>query len=122
VLYALYQWGQKCSKQAILFAFYRFAFTVVFNLTGPNVIKRSSAMIMPFVRVGSYSSKQLPCMAVGRATAQAVGCLPLTTEVSLQTQATPREIYGGQNEAETGISLRTLVFLRNYQSTIAPGY
>jgi hypothetical protein len=49
-------------------------------------------------------------MAVGHATAQTVGCIPLTLDVCLQTQATPRGIDGGQSEAETGSSLSSLVF------------
>jgi len=61
-------------------------------------------------------------MAVGRAMAQTVGCIPITLEVCIQTQATPCGIDGGQSESETGSSLSTLVFLCHYHSTRAPGY
>jgi hypothetical protein len=65
---------------------------------------------------------RLPCKAVGHAMAQTVGCVPLTIEVCFQTQATPRGIGGGQSEAETDSSLRTLVFPCHYHFTRAPGY
>jgi hypothetical protein len=61
-------------------------------------------------------------MAVGHAMAQTVGCIPLTMEVCVQTQATPRGIDCGQSEAETGSSLSTLDFPCHYHSTRALGY
>ena len=56
-----------------------------------------------------YNWDQLIIAFKGSAIAQAVSCFPFTAEVLVRSQASPRDICGGQSGTVTGFSLSTSV-------------